>query len=112
VIQDVRICRRVQVRSCVGLSFRRNPSLIALQKLEQRDTWRIICNGELQGAKPSIIDRDRTKMHPLSRALSIAEAMLANRVLELAVHAVIRTISSFHGKFPDACKYDLLSNYL
>ena len=63
-------------------------------------TWRIVCNGELQGAKPSIIDRDRTKMHPLSRALNIAEAMLANRVLELAVHAVIRTISSFHGKFP------------
>ncbi len=58
-----------------------------------------MCNGELQGAKPSIIDRHRTKMHPLSRALSIAEAMLASRVLELAAYAVIRTISPFHGKF-------------
>ena len=57
-----------------------------------------MCNGELQGAKPSIIDRDRTKMHPLSRALSIAEAMLASRVLKFAAYAVIRTISSFHGK--------------
>ena len=68
--------------------FRRNPSCVqSTPEEEQRDTWRI--NGELQGAKPSIICTIMNKNAParLCRRRHVGQQLAVARTARPVVHA-------------------------